>query len=322
MTEDRYFCTLFDINYLTRGLALYHSILTNCPSCRLWILCMDEITYEILAKLNLSRVTLIRLSEFEDKELLEVKPTRSHGEYCWTCTASLLLYIFQHYPEVKVLSYLDSDMYFYSSPEPIFEEFGTNSIMIIPHRLMPHKTNMTKLVGRYNVSMVTFRKDKNGQKCLIWWRKKCLEWCYNRYENGKAGDQLYLNSFRSLFKGVHILKHIGAGTASWNIPQYRVWKNNGQIYLDNIPLILYHFQALKIYRPLPFLTSVPIGCYGDRTIYRALIYDQYFKKLYEETKLVRKYIPNFSSGFISRPKLGNYLKEEIIAKLSFLVGAA
>jgi len=166
------FCTLFDKNYLYRGLALYNSLIRYCPNFKLWILCMDNITYKILCDMNLKKVTLISLSEFEDQELLKVKRERQAGEYCWTCTPSLPLYILKKHSNLEMIAYLDSDLYFYSSPEPIYEEFRNKSIMIIPHRFSPEKQYLKEKAGKYNVGMLIFKNNKNGLDCLKWWRKK------------------------------------------------------------------------------------------------------------------------------------------------------
>ena len=90
------FCTLFDKNYLHKGLALYESLISNCDEFILWILCMDDITYSILEKMQLSNVKLIHLDEFEDEVLLSVKRKRSIGEYCWTCTPSIISYVIKN----------------------------------------------------------------------------------------------------------------------------------------------------------------------------------------------------------------------------------
>lgn len=109
---EYHFCTLFDKNYLYKGLALYSSLERYCPNFSLWILCMDKTTYKILKKLQLKQVTLISLKEFEDKKLLSVKNSRTLGEYCWTCTSSLILYLFKRYKKLDIIAYLDADLFF------------------------------------------------------------------------------------------------------------------------------------------------------------------------------------------------------------------
>ena len=59
------FCTYFDSNYLYRGLALFYSIKRLKFHFRLWILCFDNISYNILEKLNYENINLINLDEFE-----------------------------------------------------------------------------------------------------------------------------------------------------------------------------------------------------------------------------------------------------------------
>jgi len=60
-----FFCTYFDSHFLTRGLALYESLVRHCPCFRLFVLCMDDKCYEILSRLNLPLMEPIRLEDFE-----------------------------------------------------------------------------------------------------------------------------------------------------------------------------------------------------------------------------------------------------------------
>ena len=83
-----HFCTLFDSFYLTRGVAMYNSLEECGTDFHLYIFAFDDVSFEILNQLNLKHATIISLKEFEDEKLLDVKPSRSKAEYCWTCTSS------------------------------------------------------------------------------------------------------------------------------------------------------------------------------------------------------------------------------------------
>src|SRR5690348_2499546 len=133
----RYYCTYFDSKYLSKGLALYQSLRRHCcEEFTLWVLCFDDRTYQVLQHLDLSGMRLISSEEFEhsDSELLQAKQNRSRVEYYWTSTPSLLLYVLAHTPEIEMITYLDADLYFYSDPTAIYQEFGEGSILITEHR--------------------------------------------------------------------------------------------------------------------------------------------------------------------------------------------
>ena len=97
------FCTLFDKNYLYKAVALYDSLLKTCREFKLWMLCFDDIAYQVLKELNLENTELISLHEFEDEELTRIKSTRSRVEYYWTCTPSLPLFILKNNPAASNL---------------------------------------------------------------------------------------------------------------------------------------------------------------------------------------------------------------------------
>ena len=173
---------------------------------------------------------LIALEQFEagDSDLLKAKAERSLVEYFWTCTPSLPLFIFDHYPEVQLITYLDADLCFYADPQPIFDEMEDNSILIIDHRYPPEHAHLAAISGIYNVGLLAFRRDDRGLACLHWWRDRCLEWCFTRSEDGKFGDQKYLDDWPQRFSGVAVLQHKGAGLAPWNAAQYKqAWEAGG-----------------------------------------------------------------------------------------------
>ena len=175
---------------------MYSSLCEICGgNFHLYIFAFDDISLSVLRQLNLKNVTVISLQEFEDEELLKIKPTRSKGEYCWTCSSSTILYCLEHF-NLSHCTYVDADLYFYSNPQVLVDEMGDKSVLITLHNYAP-EYDRTKTSGKYCVQFVTFRNDAEGLKVLKWWRSVCLDWCYARMEDGKFGDQKYLDDFVS-----------------------------------------------------------------------------------------------------------------------------
>src|SRR5690242_5545416 len=173
----RYFCTYFDSGYFIRGMALYESLRQHCPAFTLWVLCLDETTLKELSKRNLPNVKLVSREQLEDATagLAEARTNRSQVEYYFTCSPALPLYILKTTPQVDLITYLDSDLYFYADPEPVFDELGTGSVGIIRHRHHPKLITVERQYGTYNVGWLSFRRDENALACLQWWCERCIE---------------------------------------------------------------------------------------------------------------------------------------------------
>ena len=64
------FVTLFNSNYLSRGMVLYESLQKHCPDFKLFVIAFDDITYNYFQKFPQKNLTVISLSQFEDDKLL------------------------------------------------------------------------------------------------------------------------------------------------------------------------------------------------------------------------------------------------------------
>ena len=281
-----YFCTLFDSNYLNRGLVMYNSLQKFSKYFHLYIFAFDDLSFELLNKMKLTNVTVVSLKEFEDKELLIVKPTRTTAEYCWTCTPSVILYCIEKY-SLYHCTYIDADLCFYSDPKVLLNEMKDKSVLITEHRYTP-VYDRSKLSGKYCVQFITFKNNDEGLTILRWWKNACLKWCYSRLEDGKFGDQMYLDDWTSRFKGVHVLQHPGGGLAPWNIQQYKFTKAGESFTgiqkkgLTKFDVVFYHFHYVR------FLQSekVDIGWFSLSQSVMKLFYNPYIRLLLEmDTKL-------------------------------------
>ena len=293
---DCIFCTLFDSNYLDKGITLYKSMQRSIPEFRLYVFAFDSRCYEVLKAEHYSNMIPISLEEFETPELLSVKKTRTRAEYCWTCSPWIIKHVLDNYNE-KICTYIDADMEFFSSPQPIFDEMHKEgcSTIIVPHRFKDKKTEeeARDKQGLYCVEFNTFVNDKNGYEALNWWADKCLDWCFYTTPGTTEwyGDQKYLNLFPELFNGVMICNHYGVGLAPWNIKlvEYAGVENNIPIIKviatgEEYPIILFHFENVGFITP----HILHVSSRTESLDLHKTIYDGYVNRLLEN----RKYIEN------------------------------
>ena len=241
------FCTLFNTTYLSRGLAMYQSLEKHCANFHLYIFAFDTHCFQVLFSLQLSHATIISLDEFENNSLLAVKKERTAGEYCWTCASSTIKYCLETY-QLEHCTYVDADLLFFNDPVVLIAEMENKSVLITEHKFTPCY-DQSEASGRYCVQFMTFKHTKEGMEVLNWWIEACLNWCFNRVEDGKFGDQKYLDDWQTRFSTVHVLKHLGGGVAPWNVQQYS-FKNKlnrvtGKEILtgEQFDLVFYHYHG-------------------------------------------------------------------------------
>lgn len=244
----RIYCTYFDHNYLSRGLAMYQSLQRQEPKSQLWVLCLSDQAHDVLTALALPSVVPIRMAEFEaaDPEVAATRTTRSTVEYYFTCTPAWILFVLARTAEAEWVTYLDGDLYFFQPPEPIYDELQGASVAIIPHRYPRRLERRLMKFGVYNVGWVGIRRDEEGQAVANWWRQRCIEWCHDYVDGDRFADQRYLDSFPRLSSKVRAVENIGANLAPWNIGNYRIDVADDKVMLDaSVPLIFFHFQGLR-----------------------------------------------------------------------------
>lgn len=305
------FCTLFDSNFLVYGLALYESLKKHCKDFHLYVFAFDDECFATLVQLQLSNITVISLAEFEDPQLLEIKPSRTRGEYCWTCSSSTILYCLKKY-NLSICTYLDADLFFYNDPSILIEEIKDNDVLITEHRYTP-KYDQSAKSGVYCVQFMTFRNTENGLRILNWWRDACIEWCYNRFEDGKFGDQKYLDDWTTRFKKVHVLQHLGGGVAPWNIQQYRLIGERKYIDMNRktpFDMIFFHFHDVKI-NSNKLNYSILLSYDKTNSDYRQLYY-LYFNELNQVVSLYKLATKCFN---FSKTKFGLFFIIKQLRKL-------
>lgn len=270
-----HFVTLFDSLFLPQGLALHKSMERHVGAYTLWILCVDDEAFEVLQRVNLPNTRLLRLSILETAALKRVKPTRSSGEYCWTITPFAPRFVFEADPAVARVTYVDADLWFRKSPSAIFKAFGASgkNVLITDHAFAPENDH-SAVFGQYCVQFMTF-ENGGGETVRKWWEERCIEWCYSRVENGKFGDQKYLDDWPTRFERfVHVLERREWTQAPWNATRYPYSQG-----------VFFHFHGLRI-------TAGRRIDFGSYVLPKALVvnvYEPYIDDLKEAITILEKH---------------------------------
>ena len=246
------FVTLFDKNYMSRGIVLYNSLKEHCKQdFTFYVLAMDEVTEKYLKSLNNVNLFVITVDDMKKMYpvLIKLEKERTRGEFSWTLSSFSIQYCLRQF-SLDSCTYVDSDICFYNDPQILLDEMGDKSVLITEHNYTP-EYDQSATSGKFCVQFMNFKNNEDGNRVLEYWRSKCEEWCYNRMEDGKFGDQKYLDDWESRFEGiVYNCRNLGCGVAPWNVQKYDVSVENEMIYVTERitklkhPVVFFHYHAL------------------------------------------------------------------------------
>jgi hypothetical protein len=265
-----HYVTLFDSLFLPQGLALHLSMERHAGPYTLWILCMDNEVFVVLQRLLLPNVRLLQLEELETEELVQIKASRTRGEYCWTLTPFSYRFVFDSDHTVERVTYLDADMWFRKNPAQIFGELEASGkhVLISDHAYAP-EYDLSAQTGIYCVQFMVFTRE-GGEAVRKWWEARCLEWCYDRFEDGRFGDQKYLDDWpERFFDQVHVLSDKELLLAPWNATRFPYNR-----------AVCWHFHGLRIVSGESMSKyGVDCGHYPLPFVTRKFIYSEYLSDL-------------------------------------------
>lgn len=302
------FCTLLSRDYLAKGLTLYNSLLDHDKHFTMFIFCMEKESTSILEQMGLKNAVIISMSELEteDRGLLETKDSRSVQEYSWTAKASVMLYILRHYAEIDNIIWLDGDICFFSDAEPIYREWGSSSILLTEEKYTGLYEEKSRIYGKYQLGFMGFRRDETGIACLEQFRRNVLQWCYNRFEEGKWSDQMYAVDWPEKYKNVHIVKHKGINVNPFILYRYvteqgmKIISGDSRVFIEDEELVLFHFYGFDRYNNREF----------DLCHYGSFLSDDTLKYVYKPyTEQINKAVAGINSlaeGYCSDEELRSH----------------
>jgi hypothetical protein len=255
------------------------------------VLALSELCETILRDLALPHVEVIPLAALESAypELASLKAARKTIEYYFTLSPFLPHYLFST-TDADRITYIDGDLYFFTSPRPVLDSLGDASVAITPHRFSFEFRNHL-IYGRFNVAWITYRRCPEGLACLDTYKAECTAWCFDRPEDGRFADQKYLDAWPQRYPSLRIIEHKGFNLATWNTHNYMIRVKNNVVMIDDDPLVFYHFASTQMLPDGGVRVPVLPGGGRSKTVLMEHVINLYEQKLAAERRSLEQRFP-------------------------------
>lgn len=149
--------------------------------------------------------------------------------------------------------YVDSDVYFKSSPRLILQEFKKGDVILSPHvrRPVPDDGKIPQgevfaTHGVFNGGFMAIKNSQNSKQFLDWWGNACRKKCYIDVRGGVFVDQLCLNQAPIFFPGCVATLHAGINAAYWNLHERSIRFHGNMAFANEEPLVFFHFSGFEV----------------------------------------------------------------------------
>lgn len=164
-------------------------------------------------------------------------------------------YLFGKFSEAHQITYLDPDIKIYTNLQVISNMHLDYEVILTPHFTQPiidNKIPTEKRIfstGIYNLGFVSMIRGNNTFKLISWWQDKLSYHCIVDLTRGYFVDQLWMVLAPVYFDNILITKHLGLNMAHWNFHERILSVRQGQYFVDEFPLVFFHFSHYKPTKP-------------------------------------------------------------------------
>ena len=209
--EPRAYTTYFDQRYLAFALVTLRSIRKHDPQAEIFALCFDRVAFDVIVGLGDHKIIAVStdsIHEYQPHLALLAKEGRARLPLYATHKPVMPLYTMICRPHLAAVAHVDADACFYSSPQPLYDEIGSASIALSPHRFAP-AWKRSEEFGIYNAGFIYWRNDAEGRRCLEEYRTDCYDWCEpSPQPDGRFMNQGYLTFWPTRYSNVHIIMRL------------------------------------------------------------------------------------------------------------------
>lgn len=178
--------------------------------------------------------------------------------------AKFALFLFNN-EKLKSLIYMDTDLYFCGAITNFLAELKNCNALFTPHLChadMDQKLTKANLAqeayvnatGIYNLGFFGINNTEESKKFLLWWYMRTKTFCHRDLRAGFFDDQKWLDPVHVFFEKISAFKNQSYNVAVWNLVERDVTKKNGRYFVNDDPLVFFHFSQINPAQDL-FLTN-------------------------------------------------------------------
>jgi len=246
--------TLCSINYLAQAKTLGDSVLRHNPGYKFIVGLIDKnhtnVDLSFLGDLEFIEVDKIGIDGLED-----MSARYSIVELVTATKPFYFDYLFKRYPDAAAVTYLDPDIKVFAPLTDMAEKLKTFNLILTPQITQPIHDNLLPTekhvynTGVFNLGFAAMRRGAEAEKINAWWMERLRFECLQDLPRGYFVDQLWMNLAPAFFDKVLIEKHPGWNAAHWNLHERTLSEVDGQILVNQQPLVFFHFSHFSPKHP-------------------------------------------------------------------------
>lgn len=268
-------------NYLAQARTLGDSIRATNPGLDFYIFLSDERSQP--AAENQGKYLCIEVKNLGIPRFREMCFMYDVMELACAIKPFCFRYLFESCSYNKVI-YLDPDTYVLHDLAGAFRLLDENFLVLTPHltcldlgRAGSFSEESFLYCGVYNLGFAAIRKSPEAKGLLGWWGQRLEDRGFADKLDALHVDQKWMDLVPSCYeRGVCILKDPGYNAAHWNIHQRRLNTKNSIYYMDESPLVFFHFSSFDPLKP-----SIMTRHHKDYTLERWPEYRELFERYAE-----------------------------------------
>ena len=248
--------TLCSINYLAQAQTLGQSLQKTNPDVEFVIGLVDRLDKVNLDLDKIPPFQLLEIDKINMNCLEEMCQIYDITELNTAVKPFYFDYFLKNRPEVRNIIYFDPDIIVFDSLQPLKNKLREFSIVLTPHITSPinDKFDTREIdhlnTGLYNLGFAAISRSEASSSMINWWMDRLKKDCKIDLCNGLFVDQHWMIFVPIFFRGhVFIDKYFGYNVAYWNLHERKISQKNGKFFINEVPLIFFHFSGYGINNP-------------------------------------------------------------------------